>query len=679
MAESTARAEVLTPQQSNASYYLWEVPQKPVTVRISLNVIDRLEKEVVESFRSLTSRGSEIGGILLGTVQPGNPLAIAVEDYETIPCDYSRGPLYRLGDSDMSRFERAIQQRESGGSTVVLGFFRSHTRKGLSLDNEDAAFLDARFKQPHQIALLVRPYAAKASAAGIFIWEQGSMRAECSYQEFAFRSSQLTASAAPAETSGPAPAPAAATAAPSPASPKPAARAQIVPIASRREINLPAAPAAAAPPAPSTPVNSAPSSGAAAAAAPAPAPVQAEVKAPAPAPAPAPEAKPAAPAAEPAPKPAAKKAVEPKVEAKAARSMRPLLIVALAAVLLIGVVLFGYPGVLRQRPSVPGQDTSPLALRIERTGTDILLTWNRDSDAIRKASHAVLSISDGDRHENYDMDLSRLRDGSIVYSPLSADVSFRMEVTGQGNAKTASESVRVLRTRPSPIPEENGQGTQQAQASKPATPTTAQQPVKPADPAADTANNNKKEDKPAEETPRSIPTKPFDATSLSSRLRPVTPSDAPVDLPDAPSISRPDIQAPSAVAGVNLNSMTAAPSAPPAPATKAAAPAQTVPSSANAPKLPSGGQIQQAQLVFRKEPEYPKLARQMGIRGAVDVVATIGVDGRVKNVQVLHGHPLLQKAATDAILQWQYRPTLLNGVPVQNETRITLNFTGVGQ
>ncbi|HXS94119.1 MAG TPA: energy transducer TonB [Candidatus Limnocylindrales bacterium] len=63
----------------------------------------------------------------------------------------------------------------------------------------------------------------------------------------------------------------------------------------------------------------------------------------------------------------------------------------------------------------------------------------------------------------------------------------------------------------------------------------------------------------------------------------------------------------------------------------------------------------------------------------MDVVATIGVDGRVKNVQVLHGHPLLQKAATDAILQWQYRPTLLNGVPVQNETRITLNFTGTGQ
>src|SRR6185437_2619933 len=239
------------------------------------------------------------------------------------------------------------------------------------------------------------------------------------------------------------------------------------------------------------------------------------------------------------------------------------------------------------------------------------------------------------------------------------------------------ESVRVLRTRPSPIPEENGQGAQQAQTSKPATPTTAQQPVKPADPTADTANNNKKEDKPAEEAPRSIPTKPFDATSLSSRLRPVTPSDAPVDLPDAPSISRPDIHAPSAVAGVNLNAMTAAPSAPPA--TKAAAPAQTVPSSANAPKLPAGGQIQQAQLVFRKEPEYPKLARKMGIRGAVDVVATIGVDGKVKNVQVLHGHPLLQKAATDAILQWQYRPTLLNGVPVQNETRITLNFTGAGQ
>ena len=81
-------------------------------------------------------------------------------------------------------------------------------------------------------------------------------------------------------------------------------------------------------------------------------------------------------------------------------------------------------------------------------------------------------------------------------------------------------------------------------------------------------------------------------------------------------------------------------------------------------------------MVFSKQPEYPKLARQMGVKGSVEVVATIGTDGRVKSVKVEKGHPLLVKAATDAVMQWVYKPTLLNGVPVQNDTHITLNFMG---
>jgi protein TonB len=66
----------------------------------------------------------------------------------------------------------------------------------------------------------------------------------------------------------------------------------------------------------------------------------------------------------------------------------------------------------------------------------------------------------------------------------------------------------------------------------------------------------------------------------------------------------------------------------------------------------------------------------MGTTGTVELLATIGTDGHVTAVKVLRGHPVLAKAATDAVMQWIYRPTLLNGVPVVNETRITLNFQG---
>ena len=66
MTESTARAERFDLQPAPSPLYLWEVPQKPVSVRIPFSLIDRLEREAVESFRSLTSRGSEIGGLLVG-------------------------------------------------------------------------------------------------------------------------------------------------------------------------------------------------------------------------------------------------------------------------------------------------------------------------------------------------------------------------------------------------------------------------------------------------------------------------------------------------------------------------------------------------------------------------------------------------------------------------------------
>src|SRR5450759_131916 len=210
MTESTARAERFEVQTTSSPLYRWEIPQKPVSVRIPFSLIDRLEREAVENFRSLTSRGSEIGGLLVGDVAPGNPLVVSIADYDLIPCDYSRGPLYRLSDADMGRFEQAIQQRLAAGRGVA-GFFRSHTRKGISLDTDDLAFFQARFRDPHHIALLVRPFATKASTAGIFIWENGKVNGEASCLEFPFRSSELgTGQAAePADPKATAPPPAA--------------------------------------------------------------------------------------------------------------------------------------------------------------------------------------------------------------------------------------------------------------------------------------------------------------------------------------------------------------------------------------------------------------------------------------------------------------------------------------
>jgi protein TonB len=83
-------------------------------------------------------------------------------------------------------------------------------------------------------------------------------------------------------------------------------------------------------------------------------------------------------------------------------------------------------------------------------------------------------------------------------------------------------------------------------------------------------------------------------------------------------------------------------------------------------------------LIHRIQPEYPSLARQARIQGQVSLRAIISRDGRIENLQVVNGHPLLVQAAIDAVRQWRYRPYMLNGEPVEVETQITVNFTLAG-
>jgi protein TonB len=353
--------------------------------------------------------------------------------------------------------------------------------------------------------------------------------------------------------------------------------------------------------------------------------------------------------------------------------------------LLLVIAFFAYPPLLhRGRPSgAPGQDSSSLSLRVERTAGEILLTWNRDSDTIRTATHAVLNITDGDQHENVEMDLAQLRNGSISYSPASGDVVFKMEVTGKNDEKTASESVRALRTRPSPLagaeqPPQPVATPQQQPAAKPVTPVNGA-PVNGSPAAAGTPVNNNlppvsapppqaTEEAPAKTPERAL--RPFQAPTLSQRLHPANPS----DLPDAPTLGNVQTSSVSSVPGLNMGSVAApvAPKAPTPAATQSAPPPAAAPTKA----APSGGQIQQAVLISKKDPEYPKMARETGAKGIVELLATIGTDGRVKSVKVVKGPQMLQKAASDAVLQWKYKPTILNGVPVEAQTQVYVNFTG---
>jgi len=89
-------------------------------------------------------------------------------------------------------------------------------------------------------------------------------------------------------------------------------------------------------------------------------------------------------------------------------------------------------------------------------------------------------------------------------------------------------------------------------------------------------------------------------------------------------------------------------------------------------KLSEG--VLEAQLISRIEPQYPAIAVQTKTEGTVRLHAIVSRDGRITSLDVISGHPFLVKAALDAVRQWRYRPTLLNGEPVEVETSITVIF-----
>ena len=92
-------------------------------------------------------------------------------------------------------------------------------------------------------------------------------------------------------------------------------------------------------------------------------------------------------------------------------------------------------------------------------------------------------------------------------------------------------------------------------------------------------------------------------------------------------------------------------------------------------RVTRGGNVQSALLVNRVQPSYPPLARQTRVSGTVRLHAIIAKDGSVQQLEVVAGHPLLVQSALDAVRQWRYRPTLLNGEPVEVDTTIDVIFS----
>jgi protein TonB len=107
------------------------------------------------------------------------------------------------------------------------------------------------------------------------------------------------------------------------------------------------------------------------------------------------------------------------------------------------------------------------------------------------------------------------------------------------------------------------------------------------------------------------------------------------------------------------------PEAPPPPPPPPAAPPRPV---------RVGGQIKEPTLVRRVEPKYPSIAVAAHVEGTVILEAQVDENGRVQNVRILRSIPLLDRAALDAVQQWQYTPVILNGRPVPFVLTVVVTF-----
>jgi len=126
------------------------------------------------------------------------------------------------------------------------------------------------------------------------------------------------------------------------------------------------------------------------------------------------------------------------------------------------------------------------------------------------------------------------------------------------------------------------------------------------------------------------------------------------------------------IGGVLGGIISAVPSAAPPPPPP---PPPPVKKEAPITRIKVGGNVQGAKIVKKIPPVYPQLAKSARVSGVVHLAAIIAKDGTIQELHSMGGPALLIQAAMDAVKQWVYVPTMLNGEPVQVETTIDVNFT----
>lgn len=161
---------------------IWKTPECPFEIAYDSEVLDNIRLAVVDAFFSLPRGGAEIGGILLGA---HTPETVTITAYEPLDCEHATGPSFTLSANDHVHLVDLLMAAQGRGQEVV-GWYHSHTRSEICLNSADCDVHGQYFREPWQVALVMKPSTFNPARCGFFFREaDGTFRSESSYLEFA--------------------------------------------------------------------------------------------------------------------------------------------------------------------------------------------------------------------------------------------------------------------------------------------------------------------------------------------------------------------------------------------------------------------------------------------------------------------------------------------------------------
>ena len=398
-------------------YFTRESGEDSVAVHMHLDAVDGIARDVVEGFRAPPRRGLEVGGLLLGHVEPGVPPRVWIDRYQRLECEHRYGPQFALDARDIEELEKAATAIHQTSDLNIVGFYRSHTHPGFQLEETDHELIARYFSDPGDLILLIRPESITKISAQFFArnadGEVGPSGAEFPFRGRLLASLEDAAGQPEATSTAPDALPLAVVdgnsaeskALPEPVAPREGFRRLVPDFVPLEDQGRPAR-AFMNDPRPERIV----------------------------------------------PEPAARFTPlahddGPSSTRKLVRQWWPL---GGAIVLVAGAfwVLLPHAEHREAAPTavadVPdaGVSVRPLGLYVDPSGATWRISWNRDATALNGTRGVALFVRDGDDQNRIDLSPADLQKGSYEYQPKGQDVTFRLEVTDRGGRLTA-ESFRM--------------------------------------------------------------------------------------------------------------------------------------------------------------------------------------------------------------------------------------------